>query len=176
MEIEPVDGYEGLFLVRNVYDSSILDEFLQEDFDSYPREMSFFISSRNTRHKIDKFPANSKWKELLKSADYSKILKLGYITGPSMSGLWIDEPNFKLKYHVDNDMVVASMQVYLKTNEINCGTTFIKNDIEFTVPYKKNCGYFSLNHKHKLVHGVFYTIEEQRYSTFTRFKNWKKSI
>jgi hypothetical protein len=172
MEIEPIDGYNGLFLVRNVYDSSLLDEFLQEDFDSYPREMTL----RNTRHNINKFPANSKWKELLKSADYSKILKLGYITGLSMTMLWIDESNFKMTYHVDNDMVVAGMQVYLKSNEINCGTTFIKNDVEFTVPYKKNCGYLSLNHKHKLVHGVSYTIEEQRYSTFTRFKNWKKFI
>jgi len=168
MDIETIDGFDNIFLIKNVYNLSLLNEFLQEDFDSYPQEKNLNV---NGRYRCYGFPPSSKWQDLLHSVDYSNVIKLGYIHDQS-STFWIDDPQFTMGYHIDNGNFVAAMQVYLTSNE-NGGTTFINNNkIKFTIPYTKNCGYISFANKHKLQHGVVNPMNEKRYSIYTCFKEW----
>jgi hypothetical protein len=88
--------------------------------------------------------------------------------------IWQDSPEYFLDWHVDNDMVAASLQVYLFGNQACPGTTFMVNDREFNIDFCQNSGYLVYhNPKHQLMHKVSWPVPNNtvRYSLFAM---WSK--
>ena len=169
MIITPVENFDGLYYLKDVYDTNLIDLFLQEDFNKI-KNISMDLQEHMTkRESRTDFPDDSNWNELIKSYDHNFFYNLGFLY--CHSTFWLDKKDFEMSSHIDNDQVIAAMQVYLTDGEKECGTTFIKDGIEFTVPYKKNHGYFMINTK--IQHGVLQKIPHDRYSIYNHFKKFK---
>jgi len=170
MILTPVENIDGLYTVEDVYDLEILESFIQEDFTKIPSKPLEKQESMMLRKTFRFFPKSSKWLSLIKSVDINKIKNLGYEVADR--ALWIDNIGFKMAPHIDNDRVVASMQVYLKDGPENSGTTFfnLDNTFSYIVPFKKNCGYIMINKRQR--HGVLTPVSEERWSIY----NWLNKL
>ena len=166
MILNPVDNIDGLFTIENVYDLEILESFLQEDFTKIPSKPLVKQEHMILRKTFKVFPESSKWLSLINSINIDIIKNLGYEI--SDSALWLDNIGFNMGSHIDNDAVVASMQVYLKDGPENFGTTFfnLDNTFSYLIPFKKNCGYIMINKGQR--HGLLSPITEDRWSIY----NW----
>jgi hypothetical protein len=80
--------------------------------------------------------------------------------------IWKDVAPYCIKDHVDNDRVVAAMQIYLNSGPENLGTWFQDSYI----PFVANTGYI-MNNKNKLVHGMKTAVPDNfvRYSLYALF-------
>lgn len=66
------------------------------------------------------------------------------------ANIWKDTVGYKINNHVDNDRVVAAMQIYLSEDCADIGTVF-SDCIE--IVFKQNFGYI-MDNKNKLIHGM----------------------
>ena len=81
--------------------------------------------------------------------------------------VWLDEKDYHIRLHVDNDAVKHSMQIYMGDEEdLNLGTSFAyENDEVFlTLPFRNNFGYLFKN-SNKMTHGLLKKVPEN----FKRF-------
>ena len=81
--------------------------------------------------------------------------------------VWLDEKDYHISLHVDNDAVKHSMQIYMGDEEdLNLGTSFAyENDEVFlTLPFRNNFGYLFKN-SNKMTHGLLKKVPEN----FKRF-------
>ena len=167
MIITPVTEVPGLYLVDQVYNIDLLNDFLAEDLSKLPTKsietQEHWIYRKN--YKI--FPKHSSWHQLQQSVDYNPINQLGYDKKNSLDTVfWVDAPGFTTGIHKDNPKVIASLQVYLDTAE-GLGTQFYNNYFKmiFKVPYVKNTGYLLINNGQP--HGFPQSVQKTRYSTYT---------
>jgi hypothetical protein len=170
MIVTSVDTVPGLYLVDQVYNPALLDQFLDEDI-SHVLSKSLPLQEHCTlRKNYKEFPGNSAWHQLQKDVDYGPVNQLGYYKyGLLDTAYWVDLPGFVMDMHVDNPQVVASMQVYLDTAD-GLGTQFVTaHGTVFTVPYRKNSGYLMINCGQ--LHGFPNSAQQTRRSTYT----WLKS-
>jgi hypothetical protein len=83
--------------------------------------------------------------EKLSNLDFSRFgLQFRTVT------VWRDMPGYCIRNHVDNDRVVAAMQIYLSESKPGLGTWF--NDT-VEIPFITNTGYLMHNRNH-LIHGM----------------------
>jgi hypothetical protein len=167
MIIEPHDKIIGLYLVTQVYNLGLLDQFLAEDLSTVPTKSLSLQENWILRKTYRLFPKTSCWNQLQQSVDYGPINNIGYYKKNLLhTAYWIDLPEFASGVHRDNTEVVASLQVYLDTAD-GLGTQFYNNDLEliFTVPYVKNSGYLLVNNGQ--LHGFPHPVAQTRYSTYT---------
>jgi len=59
--------------------------------------------------------------------------------------LWKDWQGYELAWHVDNDLIDISMQIYLFDLDPGLGTTFRTQQTTVDVPYQHNTGYLAEN-------------------------------
>jgi hypothetical protein len=168
MIISSVENVLGLYLVDQVYDPVLLDEFLQEDIEQVPWK-SLPLQEHWLRKNYKLFPPGSCWHKLQQSVDYAPVNKMGYYKYSSMdTSYWVDLPGFKTGMHQDNAEVQASLQVYLDTAP-DLGTQFVDSSGGiFAVPYKKNSGYLMINCGQ--LHGFPGPSPQPRLSTYTWLK------
>lgn len=171
MIVESIHAVPGLYLVDQVYDTDLLDQFLAEDLSTVPAKSLPMQERWTLRKNYRIFPKSSHWHQLQQSVDYSPLNELGYYKySPFDTTYWVDLPGFTTGIHSDNPGVVCSLQVYLDTAD-ELGTKFYNKDLGlvFTVPYKKNSGYMLINNGQ--LHGFPNPVTQTRYSTYT----WLKS-
>ena len=83
--------------------------------------------------------------------DFSKFeLKFRTVT------VWRDMPGYRIGNHVDNDRVVAAMQIYISEPRSGLGTWF--NDT-IEVPFVPNTGYL-MHNRNRPVHGMKIPVPE----------------
>ena len=164
MIIEPVESIPDLFLVRDVYDSELLEQFLSEDRVNWNR-VKLPMQEDYDRDTVERFDKSSVWNQMIASVDRYKLLDIKLQFGRSVC--WMDNPGFCMGTHRDNRHVWAAMQVYLTDGDPGYGTHFYDHPgaTPFVVPYKKNCGYVMINQKQ--LHGVPVTVKTFRMSTYT---------
>jgi len=85
--------------------------------------------------------------------------------------LWHDESGYINGLHKDHSPnLQANVQVYLNDGNKNMGTYIIVEEIlEYSVPYKKNCGYLMFNPTSNL-HGTKYPVEGKRLSLYQSYR------
>jgi len=167
MTITPVAEVAGLYLVDQVYDIALLDQFLAEELSQVPTKSVALQEHWVFRKNYKLFPKQSCWNQLQQSVDYTLIHQLGYHKRQALDTVyWIDLPGFTTGVHQDDPGVFASLQVYLDTAE-GLGTQFYSNYFKliFTVPYVKNTGYLLINSGQR--HGFPQSVQKTRYSTYT---------
>lgn len=166
MTITPVTEVPGLYLVDQVYDIELLDQFLAEDLSHVPTKSVASQEHWVFRKNYKLFPKQSCWNQLQQSVDYTLIHQLGYYKRQALDTVhWIDLPGFTTGMHVDNPQAIATMQVYLDTAD-GLGTQFVDAPgTVFTVPYRKNSGYLMINYEQ--LHGFPNPVQQTRRSTYT---------
>jgi hypothetical protein len=170
MIVTPVEEIAGVYLVDQVYNPELLDQFLAEDLSHIPVKSLPMQERWSTRKNYRMFPKTSCWQQLQNSVDYTPINNMGYHKQRELdTTYWIDLPGFNMGIHRDNPEVVVSMQVYLDTAE-GLGTQFFSEDwrLLLAVPYVKNTGYLLVN-KGQL-HGFPRPVTQTRHSTYTWLK------
>jgi hypothetical protein len=157
---------EDVYIVRDVYNNSLLDQFLAENI---IHVLSRPLTGQQAwlRETRQDFPKSSVWHAMLQSIDFTQINRLGYKLAETAPAYWLDMPGFTTGIHVDNLLVQASLQVYLEDNDPKFGTQFYdKNrNLIFTVPYAKNTGYLLINRRQ--LHGMITPCPFMRKSTYT---------
>ena len=68
--------------------------------------------------------------------------------------IWRDHEGYTISNHVDNERVVAAMQIYLSPTLTTLGTWFL-DDIE--IPFVQNTGYL-MHNRNAMVHGMKNTV------------------
>jgi hypothetical protein len=84
--------------------------------------------------------------------------------------VWLDEKDYHISLHVDNNAVKHSMQIYMGDEEnLNLGTSFAyeNEDVFLTLPFRNNFGYIFKN-TNKMVHGLLTEVPNnfKRYSLY----------
>lgn len=83
--------------------------------------------------------------------------------------LWRDHPGYINPYHYDDVTVQNIMIIYLDSDLEN-GTGYIENDINYKVPYKKNTGIILLNST-LIYHGMVGVVPDNVIRK-TLYVNW----
>ena len=84
--------------------------------------------------------------------------------------LWHDESGYINGLHKDQSSnLQATVQVYLNDGNENMGTYIIVEDLEYSVPYIRNCGYLMFNPTSNL-HGTKYPVEGKRLSLYQSYR------
>jgi hypothetical protein len=173
MNLTPVKSIPGLYLVSNVFNEALLDQFLSEDLSLIPNltletwkgtwPPSLYIGP--LRKTYNTFPENSKWGELIGSIDKTEIENLGFSIHETIA--WADHPGFMSVVHEDDPSIEAALQVYLNKTGDRGTIIYDKDDNPFEVPFEKNCGYLLINlgQKHSLS-----MLTSLRKSTYTCLK------
>lgn len=164
MKITPCKDIAGLYLVEDVYDTALLDQFLAEDHAGTGTVITLAGQETWNRDCFRSFDSTSVWEQLLDSMDTELFAELNL--QPTSTAFWKDYPGFRCGSHSDNVLLEASMQVYLAdSTDPTMGTTFYP---DYSVPYRKNTGYLMINQGQ--VHGSNAPTQEMRYSTYTWLK------
>jgi hypothetical protein len=104
----------------------------------------------------------------------SHLSKLDILQNQNSVGaieLWRDYPGYYQTLHQDNAIVKNIMVIYLDgNNNINMGTVYYENDIEYAVPYNRNSSIYLLN-SDKILHGLNGTVSDVDYRR-TIYINW----
>lgn len=176
MLITPVDDKNNLFLVENIYPSSVIDSIQQEkifDYEHTPVEWQEYKPRRKLVYddispfaKIDKFLSDN----------FGVISKaIGKKVVHSTTHIWLDEPGFNMGIHLDNPGVNIAMQLYLNKGPMNMGTKFYhKNSpdsLRYDFPYRLNSGYIMINNDENQWHGFPSIVPNHTYrlSSYTYF-------
>jgi hypothetical protein len=161
MKITPCADIAGLYLVEDVYNTALLDQFLAEDHAVLGTKEALAGQESWCRDCFRSFDSASVWTQLLASVDLSSLSDL--TLEPTSTAFWKDYPGFHCGSHTDNALLEASMQVYLAdSTDPAMGTTFHP---EHTIAYRKNTGYLMINQGQ--LHGGDIPTQEMRYSTYT---------
>lgn len=164
MKITPCTDIAGLYLIEDVYDTALLDQFLAEDHANTGTVITLAGQETWLRDCFRSFSSTSVWEQLLASMNTAPLEQLNLIT--TSTALWKDHPGFCCGRHTDNVLLEASMQVYLGDSlDSAMGTMFYP---DYTVPYRKNTGYLMINQGQ--LHGSNSPTQEMRYSTYTWLK------
>jgi hypothetical protein len=160
---------QNVYLVCDVYDNSLLEQFLAEDVSDVTAH-PLAGQEEWLRETRQQFPESSTWHALLQSIDFTAINQLGYELAGTPTAYWVDKPGFKTAIHADNSRVQASLQVYLEDNHPKFGTQFYdeNHQLIFTAPYLKNTGYFLINECQ--LHGMITPCPFVRKSTYAWLK------
>ena len=154
------------FMLTDVFESELLNEIcntcktfeptrvLSQGFGS--RE-AYFLKKGNLREKI----INS-----IRPIIQQAMTKNFYIRGVE---LWRDYPRYINPYHYDDPMVQNIMIVYLD-NDLENGTGYIENNIDYKAPYKKNTGIILLNST-SISHGMVVQVPDNVIRK-TLYINW----
>lgn len=164
MKITPCADIAGLYLVQEVYDPALLEQFLLEDHDLLGAKKSLAGQEAWNRDCFRSFDHSSCWQQLLASMDTAPLGQLNLES--TSTAFWKDYPGFCCESHADNVLLEASMQVYLgDSTDPAMGTQFYP---DYTVAYRKNTGYLMINYQQ--LHGSNQPTQEMRYSTYTWLK------
>ena len=164
MKITPCTDIAGLYLVEDVYDTALLDQFLAEDHTALGTKQALPGQEHRVRDCFVSFGNASVWAQLLASVDFSPVTDLQL--KPTLTVFWKDHLGFCCGRHTDNVLLKASMQVYLGDSaDPEMGTKFHP---AHTVAYRKNTGYLMINSGQ--LHGGGKPTQEMRYSTYTWLK------
>ena len=111
MRITPCADIAGLYLVEDVYDVTLLDQFLAEDHTALGTKQALAGQEHWARDCFVSFGNASVWTQLLASVDFSPLADLKL--KPKSTAFWKDNLGWSCKKHADNMLLQASMQVYL---------------------------------------------------------------
>ena len=88
--------------------------------------------------------------------------------------LWQDYENYKIDWHTDNPILMATMQIYLAGSKKNPGTEFELNEGEYhNCEFVPNTGYFLNQTERRLRHHTTGSVPPNvsRYSLFGMWQN-----
>lgn len=84
--------------------------------------------------------------------------------------VWRDLPGYRIPFHEDDRVVEGHIQIYVKSNQIDCGTTWYTPNGRITLPFKSNFGYLTVC-KYMYPHGMLVPVlNENRYSIYATFR------
>lgn len=165
MKITAVDNKLDLFQIENFYPLDLLEKFSYSDHMSMPWKKEAMQTQYPRRRLI--VPNGSIYKDMNKHVNsvletIADITKINYMCADT--GFWLDESGFSMAPHVDNEVVFASMQIFLNINRLDLGTTFYNMDksVRFKPEYRLNNGYIMINNNSQL-HGMSIPVPENSY-------------
>jgi hypothetical protein len=151
-----------LWAINNIFTSDELSNLLHK-IETTKNWQAFELQENRPRQAmewVDNGLLDQVWCSI-NELDFSKFrLKFKTVT------IWRDLPTYFIGDHVDNDRVMAAMQIYLNLGPKNLGTWFQDSYI----PFVPNTGYIMIN-KNKLVHGMKNAVPNEfiRYSLYAWF-------
>ena len=174
MLITPVDDKNNLFLVEDIYPSSLIDAIQQEKLFEYERtpvewqehkpRRKLIYSDASPFAQIDRFLGDNL--NVISKAIGKELVNL-------TTDIWMDDPGFNMGIHLDNPGVKIAMQLYLSKGPENAGTKFYhKNDFDalrYDFPYRLNSGYIMINNDENQWHGFPIPRNAYRLSSYTYF-------
>jgi hypothetical protein len=180
MKITPLNEFETLFKVEEVYPAEIIAECQQQDINSIsweplgegvysqaatPRRM-LVCESPNVFSKLDNYVRDL-------------IPAIRDITNKPISTshtrVWADYPGYAVSRHLDNiEGVYITLQVYLNEGDETLGTHFSNSPVgmyQHAIPYRPNFGYIMVNTDYNN-HGMIKPVPDNfiRLSSYTWFK------
>jgi len=110
-------------------------------------------------------------KVLFMNTRITKALENKFNTSLKFSSIdfWIDNKDFRLIPHTDDESIKLSLQIYLSNN--NVGTSLYDSNHKkiYSFPFGFGCGYALLNNKQS-IHGLDTVINDGRQSLFVRYQ------
>lgn len=179
MKITPLNEFNTLFMVEDVYPSNVIDECIQQDVANMPWEPlgdAVYSQADTPRRMI----ISEKPNVFATLNDYISELipEVREITQQSISHshtrVWADYPRYDVPRHLDNkDGVYITLQVYLNNGDIELGTHFSNSNrapYQHAIPYKANFGYIMVNTDYNF-HGMIKPVPKDfiRLSSYTWF-------
>lgn len=84
--------------------------------------------------------------------------------------VWRDLPGYRIPFHEDDRQVEGHIQIYVKSNQSDCGTTWYTSNGRKTLPFKPNTGYLTVC-RYLYPHGMLVPVSnENRYSIYATFR------
>lgn len=75
---------------------------------------------------------------------------------------WLDDESYTISPHLDNERIVAAVQIYVGESASSSGTElYVDNNIVHKIPWKSNCGYLLINTPNSY-HGMTYPGSKRR--------------
>lgn len=180
MRITAVDDKKDLFLLEDVLDSKLIEQFNREDINTYKWQKQEWQENIHRRVLID-HPTSvlRKIKEQLKLVPQQINETLNTTFSRLAVYCWQDFEGFKFGKHIDNSNVDTVMQIYIGNASTELGTVFYKckeEDVEnidnqqqwslinhdlpvrYNFKYIPNTGYLMFNNRTQ-AHGVTGTVQ-----------------
>ncbi len=178
MKITPLNEFNTLFSVEELYPQDLIAECQQQDIDNFPWEplgagiYTQFDTPR--RMLISESPD-----VFSKLNDYVRTLipEIQNLTDKPITTadtrVWADYPGYNISRHLDNDGVYITLQVYLNDGDTELGTHFsnsMEGAYQHAIPYRSNFGYIMVNTDYNF-HGMIKSVPEDfiRLSSYTWF-------
>lgn len=179
MKITPLNEFNTLFKVEDVYPAEVIADCQQQNIDTFPWEplaAGSRVHQANTpRRMLISEPPNVF--ATLNGYVQALIPEIKNITGASISGcssaVWADYPGYNIARHLDNDGVYITLQVYLNDGDDELGTYFsnsMEGTYQHSIPYRSNFGYIMVNTDYNF-HGMIKPVPKDfiRLSSYTWF-------
>jgi len=179
MKITPLNEFNTLFKVEDVYLAEVIADCQQQNIDTFPWEPlaagSIYSHANTTRRMLISEPPNVF--ATLNGYVQALIPEITEITGKSISNcctrVWADYPGYTVSKHLDNDGIYISLQVYLNEGDETLGTHFSNSDVglyQHAIPYRPNFGYIMVNTSYNF-HGMIRPVPDNfiRLSSYTWF-------
>ena len=179
MKITPLNEFNTLFKVEDVYPTDTIIECQQQDIDSIPWEPlgeGIYSQAATTRRMLICNPPNVF--ATLNEYVQTLIPTIQEITNKPISHcdtrVWADYNRYAIPRHLDNSGVYITLQVYLNKGDEELGTHFSNSMIgnyQHAIPYRPNFGYIMVNTDYNF-HGMIKPVPDNfiRLSSYTWFK------
>ena len=174
MQVTPVDSYNNLFHIVDVFPQHIVDAVLATDWLNLPWQRQEGQESW-ARRKIDNLalPWITQWdnyfSKIIPQIEHELGKKLHAYQSIEGTGTawWVDEPGFTCPIHTDGEMPGAMQLTWIGADS-RLGTTFYhyKNPttIRYKFPMQPNAGYIMINSltsegaRHLQWHGMLHPV------------------
>ena len=178
MKITPLNEFNTLFSVEDVYPQELLAECQQQSIDTIPWEPlgddTYTQYDTPRRMLICESP-----NVFAKLNEYVTTLvpEIQLVTNKPITTadtrVWADYPGYIIPRHLDNTKIYITLQVYLNDGDTELGTHFsdsIDGTYQHAIPYRSNFGYIMVNTDYNF-HGMIKPVPDNfiRLSSYTWF-------
>ena len=178
MKITPLNEFNTLFSVEDLYPRELIAECQQQDIDNFrwePLGDGVYTQVDTPRRMLISESPNV----FSKLNDYVRTLipEIQALTDKSITTadtrVWADYPGYNISRHLDNDGVYITLQVYLNDGDDELGTYFsnsMEGTYQHSIPYRSNFGYIMVNTDYNF-HGMIKPVPKDfiRLSSYTWF-------
>lgn len=179
MKITPLNEFNTLFSVENVYPQELIDECQQQSIDDVPWEplgAGIYTQYDTPRRMLVCESPNvfTKLNEYIKTLvpEIQSVTNKPITTADTR--VWADYPGYTISRHLDNtEGVYITLQVYLNEGDTDLGTHFsnsMDGSYQYAIPYRPNFGYIMVNTDYNF-HGMIRPVPNNfvRLSSYTWF-------
>jgi hypothetical protein len=178
MKITPLNEFNTLFSVEDVYPQELIADCQQQDINNFrwePLGDGIYTQVDTPRRML----ISESPDVFSKLNDYVRTLipEIQALTDKSITTadtrVWADYPGYNISRHLDNDGVYITLQVYLNEGDTDLGTYFsnsIDGAYQHSIPYRSNFGYIMVNTDYNF-HGMIKPVPDNfiRLSSYTWF-------